>query len=43
MREAKTMARLRHPHIVDVFDVGEAEGQIFLAQLLVDGEPQLLG
>ncbi|MEM7346013.1 MAG: SUMF1/EgtB/PvdO family nonheme iron enzyme [Chloroflexota bacterium] len=36
--EAKTMARLRHPHIVDVYDVGEAQGQLYLAQLLVEGE-----
>ncbi|MBN1219383.1 MAG: protein kinase [Anaerolineae bacterium] len=37
-QEAKTMANLRHPHIVDVYDVGEAEGYIYLAQLLVEGE-----
>jgi serine/threonine-protein kinase len=37
-QEAKTMARLRHSHIVDVYDVGQAEGQIYLSQLLVEGE-----
>lgn len=37
-QEAKTMAKLRHTHIVDVFDVGESEGQIYLSQLLVEGE-----
>ena len=37
-QEAKTMAKLRHPHIVDVYDVGESGGSIYLAQLLVEGE-----
>jgi serine/threonine protein kinase/uncharacterized RDD family membrane protein YckC len=40
-REAKTMAQLRHPHIVDVYDVGQTEGYIYLAQLLVEGETLL--
>jgi serine/threonine protein kinase len=37
-REAKTMAQLRHPHIVDVYDVGEAGGQIYLSQFFVQGQ-----
>lgn len=37
-QEAKTMAGLRHPNIIDVYDVGEVAGQIYLAQLLVQGE-----
>lgn len=37
-REARTIRKLRHPHIIDVYDVGELEGQVYLAQLLIDGE-----
>jgi len=38
-REARTMARLdKNPHIAIVYEVGEDQGQVFLAQLLVDGE-----
>jgi len=36
--EAKTMARLHHPHIVAVYDVDQAEGQVYMAQFLVEGE-----
>ena len=35
--EARLSARLHHPNIVEVFDVGEAEGRPFLAMQLVDG------
>ncbi len=35
--EARTAARLEHPNIVQVFDFGEAEKQLFLAMELVDG------
>jgi len=37
-QEAKTMARLHHPHIATIFEVGQAEGQVYLAQFLVEGE-----
>ncbi len=37
-QEARTTRKLRHPHIVDVYDVGEGEGQVYLTQLLVEGE-----
>lgn len=35
--EARALARLDHPHIVHVFDVGEADGLCWLAMELVDG------
>ncbi len=35
--EARAMARLSHPNVVSVHDVGEHAGQIFLAMELVEG------
>ena len=35
--EAQSMARLRHPHIVPVFDVGEYQGQPYLSMAMIDG------
>jgi len=35
--EARALARLDHPHIVHVFDVGEVDGLCWLAMELVDG------
>ncbi|MBX7077833.1 MAG: serine/threonine-protein kinase [Nannocystaceae bacterium] len=37
-REAVALARLRHPNVVSVFEVGEHAGQVYLAMELVDGE-----
>ncbi|MBM4039604.1 MAG: DUF1080 domain-containing protein, partial [Planctomycetes bacterium] len=37
-REARNAARLRHPNIVEVYAVGEAEGVHYLAMEYVDGE-----
>jgi serine/threonine-protein kinase len=37
-QEAKTVRKLHHSHIINVYDVGEVEGQVYLAQLLVEGE-----
>ena len=37
-REALVLARLDHPHVVRVFDVGETAGQHWLAMDLVEGE-----
>ena len=36
-REAKAMARLRHPNVVDVYEVGTDGDQLFVAMELVDG------
>jgi len=33
-REARTLARLRHPHIVTIHEMGEADGRVFLAMEL---------
>lgn len=35
--EARTLAQLRHPHIITVFDVGEAAGRPFFAMELLEG------
>ncbi len=36
-REAETVAHLEHPHIVQVYDFGEHEGQPFLVMRLMQG------
>jgi tetratricopeptide (TPR) repeat protein len=36
-REAQVLAHLRHPSIVDVYDVGEIDGELFFAMELVRG------
>src|SRR4051794_16104515 len=38
-REARLAASLEHPGIVRVFDVGESDGQHYLAMALLDGRP----
>jgi tRNA A-37 threonylcarbamoyl transferase component Bud32 len=38
-REAAVLARLRHPHVVQVLDVGEQDGEPFLAMEYVPGAP----
>ena len=37
-REARALARLRHPHVVSVLDAGQVDGLAFLAMELVPGE-----
>ncbi len=39
VREARASARVRHPNVVDVYDVIEETGAIFLVMELLDGEP----
>src|SRR5262245_59726956 len=39
LREARSMARLRHPNVVSVYDASSASGLDFVAMELVDGEP----
>ena len=38
IREARSAARLRHPHIVQAYDVGKAEGYFYFAMEYVEGE-----
>ena len=36
-KEARTLANLRHPHIVTVYEVNEVEGRLFIAMELAHG------
>jgi serine/threonine protein kinase len=38
-QEARAAARLRHPHIVTIHDLGEAQGRWFIAMELLPGRP----
>jgi serine/threonine protein kinase/tetratricopeptide (TPR) repeat protein len=37
-REAKAVARLSHPNILDIHELGEHEGQLFIVTELLEGE-----
>ena len=37
-KEAKILAKLRHPHIVTIYEVGEAQGAAFYSMDLIQGE-----
>jgi eukaryotic-like serine/threonine-protein kinase len=37
-REAQAMARLSHPNVIAVHDVGEVDGRVFVAMDFIDGE-----
>ena len=42
--EAEAVARLRHPNIIQIYDIGEAGGLPFVAlELLEGGEPGPIG
>jgi hypothetical protein len=35
--EAKRTARLEHPHIVPIYDIGQVDGRVFIAMRWIDG------
>ena len=37
LREAQALARVGHPNVIQVFDIGEAPGGVFVAMEFVDG------
>ena len=37
-REARSIARLRHPNILTVYDAGEDRGQLYIAMELIEGD-----
>ncbi len=39
LHEAQHLARLRHPHIVAIYEIGDADGEPYFTMDYVDGEP----
>ena len=39
VREARLASKLNHPHICTIHEVGDAEGQTYIAMELVEGQP----
>lgn len=39
LEEARHLANLRHPHIVSVHEIGDAEGEPYFTMDFIDGEP----
>ncbi|MCH9684008.1 MAG: serine/threonine protein kinase, partial [Deltaproteobacteria bacterium] len=37
LREAKAMARVTHPHVVQVYEIGDFNGRVFITMELVEG------
>jgi hypothetical protein len=37
MQEARAVAKLQHPHVVAIYEVAQADGQVFLALELMEG------
>ena len=38
-REARAAARVNHPHVCQIYEVGEEHGTLFIAMELLEGEP----